>query len=102
LKLATAWDEVDVGLDASGLQARQRRHGDGLRDRGPVALVNLRVGDCDLTQCQGKAAGRLCDALGRDYLSEELSGQMTDVISELSGRELACHGVSFGGLPVAM
>jgi hypothetical protein len=102
LELATSRDEVDVGLDASGLQARQGAHGDGLRDAGSVAFVNLRVRDCDLAQCQGETAGGLCDALGWDYLSEELSRKMAYVISELSGGELACHGVSFGGLPVAM
>jgi hypothetical protein len=88
LQLSTAWDEVDVGLDASWLQARQRGHRDGLRDAGPVALVNLRVRDCDLAQCQGETSGRLCDAFGWDYLGQELSRQMADVVPELSGWKL--------------
>ena len=88
MQLATSRDEVDVGLDASGLQACQGAHGYGLRDAGAVALVNLRVGNCDLAQRESKPAGRLCDALGRDYLSEELSRKMTDVISELRGGKL--------------
>jgi hypothetical protein len=102
LKLPTSRDEVDVGLDASGLQARQGAHGYGLRDAGAVAFINLRVRDCDLAQRKGKPTGRFCDAFGWDYLGQKLSGEMAYVISELSGRELACHGVSFGGLPVAM
>jgi hypothetical protein len=70
------------------LQARQGAHGYGLRDAGAVAFINLWVGNCDLAQRESEPARRLCDALGRDYLSEELSRQMTDVISELSGGKL--------------
>jgi hypothetical protein len=70
------------------LQARQGAHGYGLRDAGPVAFVNLGVRDCDLAQCQGETSGRLCDAFGWDYLGQELSRQMADVVPELSGWKL--------------
>jgi hypothetical protein len=70
------------------LQARQGAHGYGLRDAGPVAFVNLGVGDCDLTQCQGEPARRFRDAFGWDYLGQKLSGEMAYVVPKLSGGEL--------------
>jgi hypothetical protein len=85
LELAATRDKVDVRLDAAGLKARQRGHGDGLRDGLPVALVDLWVRDAGLTDGKGKAAGGLLDSLVRDDLRKKLGSKVDDVVSELGG-----------------
>jgi hypothetical protein len=85
LELTASGHQVDVGLDAAGLKARQRGHGDGLRDGLPVALVDLWVRDAGLTDGEGKAAGGLLDSLVRDDLRKKLGSKVDDVVSELGG-----------------
>jgi hypothetical protein len=83
LKLTASGHQVDVGLDAAGLKARQRGHGNGLGDALAVALVNLRVRDASLTDGEGEAAGSLLDSLVRDDLGKELGSKVDDIVPEL-------------------